>query len=291
VSAYRDDREALREQLEDLRREVATLRGGTPDEASAARLAALGERVERALEQVTRDREVLRDLAEGIAALRGDVAPKESPPPPAPPRPPPVWLLPAGAAIALAAFFVLRAPLAPAPAPAPPTLPLADYSGAPHAVDPLDFYARASRLANGKELTEIRLHDVAPDGTMDLDSPRNQALLRYRFAMAPAAAAEAPPVQAALVDITKNGVYVTNEPNAFAAFNQPVAKPTCTPAKVWAAARAAGAPDSGLANLTYHRRVSEKKPVWEFEIEGAVSSLVIGDPECRALTPDELGAR
>jgi hypothetical protein len=98
-------------------------------------------------------------------------------------------------------------------------------------------------------------------------------------------------VQAALVDVTQSGVYLTNEANAFAAFNQPVPKPACSTAKVWAAARAAGAPADGVAQLTYHRRVGEKRPIWEFDIEGTGHSFTIGDPECRVLGQSDLAGR
>jgi hypothetical protein len=281
VSAYRDDREALRDQLENLRREVANLRGETPETAADERLDLLAARVDRALEQVARDRQVLRELADGIAALRKGESPAQR----RNRQGPRYWLFPVGAALGLGAFFVLRLPATRPPAPAPPAAVHGDYPGAPHAIEPLDFFDRAARLAEGKVLAEMRFQYVASSGTVDLEAPEHRGALHFRFA------SPNPPIASSTVDVTSSGVYVSHDGSAVPAFNQPVGKPGCTPAKVWAAAREAGAPQDALATLTYHRRVSEKRPVWEFEIEGTRHSFVIGDAECRVLTPDELSSK
>jgi hypothetical protein len=282
MSGYRDDGARQAPQLEQLQRDVA--------EAS---------------ERLNEDHEQLADLEARLAALKGDVSP--APPPPAQPsstqRPRRVFIVGGWLAAALVIGLILRR----TSERFPPVSPVADIPGAPHAIDPVALLPAAQKLAiPGAELTEIELHYVRPDGTLDLKPRMDDRMgsAQFTFVVMPpppavdsslplGAAKPAGEYRGSRVRLDEGGLRAEHSvggAGTFTVFGRPmntVPAPRCTTRQVWEAALAAGAPSHAVALLTYHRGSRTTRPVWDFKINGSFDEFTIGDPECRVLTPSE----
>ncbi|MBW2453469.1 MAG: hypothetical protein JRI68_03115 [Deltaproteobacteria bacterium] len=188
---------------------------------------------------------------------------------------------------------------------------LASVPGAPHAVDPVAVLplARSQAKVQG-ELVRIVALRVGDNGLVDLDAPSYQGWISYTFQETTPAPAPDPSVpvgvlrpaepstREARVRLDKSGIRgaaPTSYPAALARLRS-VDGPTCTPARVWQAARKAGAPAGAVATLTYRAATSTDlragksdpprvagEPVWELKIEGTSFKLLVADKSCDAL--------
>jgi serine/threonine-protein kinase len=153
--------------------------------------------------------------------------------------------------------------------------------------DGLDFLAEATRLARAQyadaELTMMYLPNVRPDGLSDFTAT-SYTVAQYHFRSPQASARGDRPIGAELPCLVQ--IFATTyagirlEPRNDARCDNPiVGPPRCTPQKVWAKARAAGAPENAIATIIFTMNTSTNKKNWIFMIgtDGSTSKFIADD--------------
>jgi hypothetical protein len=308
---YRDDRAALHQQLDALRREVEDLRAASTDGADNERVSALSKEVAAVLARLDGDREALQKLAASLASLResrGTSSPATSEQEKAAPSPstataPSVrnrlLLLYCGAAAMVACIIIWIAGRPDAALKKED--PLRGIPGAPQHVDPSLLLPRMEALApNTSLLTEIDAWYVSDDGTLDLTAGAYEANAKFSFTLP---APPPPPVDTSVplgarrtdvrfapgtscFQIDRNGISkdLCAEASAMRLFGEsPVPRPTCSLRAVWAAALAAGAPAKAVAHITYKRALLAKSSAWHFVIADTPHTYFVSDPGCQVV--------
>jgi hypothetical protein len=297
VGSYRDDRAALRQQIDELERELAQTRTEANRDQIAHELAALDGKLRDARAKLDADRSALDELGDGLSRLRKaaavDPAPEASPEAsPAMPRPA-LWLTLCAIAVLAAIVFVLTRS-------APVTgegQSFVGIPGAPHAVDPIGVLGIAEQKAGRHDhLVSIEAEYVRSDGTVDLKARTHPGRITYTFGTAPGPAPSADPsrplgaaspgrdmpVESSVV-ISSGGIE--RRPVMFGMRSRAVRKPRCPTGQVWQAAIAAGAPSAAVAKLKYAAPLirfkdSDPAALWTFAIQGTAFTFAIDDDTC-----------
>ena len=157
--------------------------------------------------------------------------------------------------------------------------------GAPSHVDPIALERVASdrirakpNVTDAPELVSIEMSGVGPDGLMDL--ARCNGSVAYEFR-----AKTASGTWRTTATVVAGGMYT---PVLGEGPKPGVPFPKCTPARVWAAARAAGAKDDPCASIAYRRHPRYdfgQSAGWRFRGGGA--DLAIDDEHCAVVRSRE----
>jgi hypothetical protein len=295
VGSYRDDRAALRQQIDELERELAQTRTQANRDQIAHELAALDDKLRSARAKLDADRSALDELGDGLSRLRKAAAIEPAPEAsPAMPRPA-LWLtLCAIVVLATIVFLLTRSTTV-----TDGGHTLAGIPGAPHAVDPIGALGIAERTAGRHDhLVSIEAEHVRSDGTVDLNAKSHPGRITYTFGTAPGpepstdpsrplGAASPPrdmPVESSVI-ISSGGIE--RRPVMLGMLSRAVRKPRCPTGHVWQAAIAAGAPSAAVAKLSYAAppiRSDNNTPaaLWTFTIHGTGFSFELDDDTCAA---------
>lgn len=157
--------------------------------------------------------------------------------------------------------------------------------GAPSHVDPIalerivsDRIRARPNVTDAPELVSIEMAGVGSDGLMDL--ARCNGSVTYEFR-----AKTASETWRTTATVVPGGMYT---PVLGEGPRQAVPFPKCTPARVWAAARAAGANDDPCASIAYRRHPRYdfgQSPGWRFRGGGA--DLAVDDDHCAVVRSRE----
>lgn len=295
---YRDDRGALRQQVERLERELAEARAADTDDALAREIDALAERLSEARARLEADRAELGDVSEALDRIRSRLGTRVEPQHERASernlRYPLLGLFATGIVV-VGLWVVSRASSKPSTAPLWSGIP-----GAPDAVDPGALLDQARARARGHpDLIGIKVVYVPSSGLVDLDTQGYASRIIYSFgrpgedpAPDPARPLGAPTPGGSLpstlrVVVSREGFVDEFAMIGFSGRALPV--PRCSAASVWKSAMGAGAPADAVAVLEYEwgrpdpLKSRESVPVWRFGIEGTRHTFTIEDGSCRVL--------
>jgi hypothetical protein len=304
MSAFRDDRELLKQRIEELEEALTRAESRADKGTLEARLATLTERVAAKRADLEEDKKALGELAEALDKMARELRPE----PPAPPSPAATaagglgigarWVL-MGVAVLMMCIgvFVMVASHGGGGPDAPVLVGGAEkLPGWPSALDPVAMLPEMrARVGRGEafELGSLEVRYLGSSGKLDITGKGYTPMLTYQFVHHPPAPAEAarplgvpspsrPVATAVVVTIDRTGLATETDVMAILA-PRPVPPPRCSTAQVWAAAIAHGAPQAALATLRY-RLGNEGAGRWTFEIAETDIRLEIADGSCSVVS-------
>lgn len=294
MSGYRDDRQALRDQLDELTRELAELRAKGVEGAREDELAGLRAKVEELGGQLDQDRQALAKLAGELAAFepQADKPPTPSAPSSGSPLAPLMW---AGGLLVFAIASVLAlTPSGPA-VDATIAVDAARLPGGPGAVDLkalLPLAREQLRQHEGAEFAGFRARYVRSDGTLDLQAKGYSPEVTFTFVQQQAAPPRDPSLPVGVgqglspmatayeVEVRKGGL---KRPSLGLSspfpLQGPAPEPRCSPRQLWDAARRVGAPEGAVATIAYEMTIG-RGPSWHFEIQDTPFAFDVSDARC-----------
>jgi hypothetical protein len=294
MSSYRDDRQALRDQLDELTRELADLRAKGVEGGREEELAGLRAKVEELGGQLDQDRRALAELAGELAAFepRADKPPTPSAPPSGMPLAPVMW---AGGLALLALVLALPRTSGQPAAEATIAVDAARLPGGPGAVDLkalLPLAREQLKPHEGAEFAGFRARYVRSDGTLDLQARGYSPEATFTFVQQRAAPPRDPSLPVGVgqglspmatayeVEVTKVGLKRPSfgQLSPFP-LQGPTPEPRCSPRQLWDAARRAGAPEEAVATIAYETTIG-RGPSWHFEIQDTPFAFDVSDANC-----------
>ncbi len=302
TSGYRDEREAMRARIDALEDDLAQ----KPDaEKVRAQLDAMRAELTAAEARIDGDRATIATLTQRIEALQSEM---DGPAPRPEPKAQPDLALRRRAGIAavvigmmvVGGIFAMNASR-PDPIETNVYASASDRAleipGGIHAADPvavLDMLR--TRTPPGAELAKVDLEYVSSNGTIDLEHASYSGAMTFTFAVPAAPGAPPPPAvlgaptpppaprfEAAIYRVTARGIDMDPLGGGLGALllpsDPPTGFPTCTPRRVWDAARAREVPADAVAHLVFAR--VEGKPTWRLRVEDTEFDVLVDDATCR----------
>ncbi|MEJ7731023.1 MAG: hypothetical protein WKG00_17630 [Polyangiaceae bacterium] len=306
MSAFRDDRDLLKQRIGELEEALTRAESRADKTSLESRLNALTERVAAKRADLDEDKKALGELAEALDKMARELRPE----PAAPPAPSDRaatearstgtrWVLMGLSvlAICIGVFLVVASggggrPQTPALKGGAEQLP-----GWPSALDPVALLPQMqARVGRGRpvELGSVEIRYLSSSGRFDVTGKGYSPSLVYQFVHRPPAPEETarplgvpPPARpfATTHTVTIDGAGLVTETDVIAVMApRPVPPPRCSTAQVWAAAMASGAPEAALATLRYQLG-NDGAGRWKFDIAETDIGLEIADGSCRVVSP------